>query len=91
MRIPADIRADTLKADKHCTYTRIADKIANMRNFDELEDSAGTEAASAAACTDPVPKGTRTVQADSVSDADSESRHKECPLFISAGAYSGGR
>ena len=33
-------------------------------------------------------KGTRTVQADSVSDADSESRHKECPLFISAGAYS---
>jgi len=36
-------------------------------------------------------KGTRTVQADSVSDADSESRHKECPLFISAGAYSGGR
>ena len=36
-------------------------------------------------------KGTRTVQAYSVSDADSESRHKECPLFISAGAYSGGR
>ena len=35
------------------------------------------------------PKGTRTVQADS--DSDSESRHKECPLFISAGAYSGGR
>jgi hypothetical protein len=35
--------------------------------------------------------GTRTVQADSVSDADSESRHKECPLFISAGASSGGR
>ena len=33
-------------------------------------------------------KGTRTVQADSVSDADSESRHKERPLFISAGAYS---
>ena len=33
----------------------------------------------------------RTVQADSVSDADSESRHKECPLFISAGAYSAGR
>jgi len=29
------------------------------------------------------------VQADSSSD--SESRHKECPLFNSAGAYSGGR
>jgi len=34
-------------------------------------------------------KGTRTVQADS--DFDSESWRKECPLFNSAGAYSGDR
>jgi hypothetical protein len=33
----------------------------------------------------------RIVQADTGSDSDSESRHKECPLFNSAGAYSGGR
>ena len=31
------------------------------------------------------------MQADSGSDSDSESRRKECPLFNSAGAYSGGR
>ena len=31
------------------------------------------------------------MQADSGSDSDSESRLKECPLFNSAGAYSGGR
>jgi len=36
-------------------------------------------------------KGTRIVQADSGSDPDSDSRRKECPLFNSAGAYSGGR
>ena len=45
--------------------------------------------------------GTRTVQAHLGSDSDSESRRqsalvgpsrrKECPLFNSAGAYSGGR
>jgi len=35
--------------------------------------------------------GTRTVQVDSGSDTDSESQRKECPLFNSAGAYSGGR
>ena len=31
------------------------------------------------------------MQADSDSDSDSENRRKECPLFNSAGAYSGGR
>jgi hypothetical protein len=31
------------------------------------------------------------VQVDSGSDSDSESQHKECPLFNSAGVYSGGR
>ena len=31
------------------------------------------------------------MQADSGSDSDSKSRRKECPLFNSAGAYSGGR
>jgi hypothetical protein len=39
-------------------------------------------------------KGTGIVQADSGSDSDSESRRQsaqECPLFNSAGAYSGGR
>jgi hypothetical protein len=36
-------------------------------------------------------KGTRIVVVDSGSDSDSESRRKECPLFNSAGAYSGGR
>jgi hypothetical protein len=35
--------------------------------------------------------GTRIEQADSSSDSDSESRRKECPLFNSADAYSGGR
>ena len=30
--------------------------IANMRNFDEFKDSAGTEASSAATCTDRVTK-----------------------------------
>ena len=35
--------------------------------------------------------GTRVVQADSGTDSDSKSRRKECPLFNSAGAYSGGR
>ena len=39
----------------------------------------------------PPAEGTRILQADSGSDYDSESRRKECPLFISAGAYSGGR
>ena len=31
------------------------------------------------------------MQADSSSDSDSESLRKECPLFNSTGAYSGGR
>ena len=35
-------------------------------------------------------KGTRTVQAYSGSDSDSKSRRKECSLFNTAGAYSGG-
>jgi len=35
---------------------RTADKIANLRNFDAFEDSAGTEASSAATCTDRLPK-----------------------------------
>jgi hypothetical protein len=55
MRTPGDIRTDALKADKHCIRTQIADKTAKMRNFDEFEDSAGTEPSSAATRTDPVP------------------------------------
>ena len=31
------------------------------------------------------------MKTDSGSDSDSETRRKECPLFNSAGAYSGGR
>ena len=73
---------DVNKSNREVRDSFCQSELANAQKFPELDREV-------AELREKISRGTRTVQADS--DCDSESRCKECPLFNSAGAYSGGR